>query len=174
MESHHANWLLKFVPPDVNVCETGIHFHCLIEGHKTFLSNVVACNRQSRRQKWWRKLVSTYKGYSVNLRFNSVVLEVKYTNALSLLCGSLIASLRYTAPSSSMRLEERSRISKEGFCFKTSDKHLAPSRVILLLLKIQKLLFLLWPSYSHIIVISLLMNFTQLLNWTESTLNTIN
>ncbi len=62
VESHHANWLLEFVPPDVNVCETGIHFHRLIEGHKTVLSNVVACNRQSRRQKWWHKLGSTYKG----------------------------------------------------------------------------------------------------------------
>jgi len=51
MESHHANWLLKFVPPYVNVCETGIHTHCLVEGHKTFFSNVVAGNRQSRRQK---------------------------------------------------------------------------------------------------------------------------
>lgn len=51
VESHHANWLLKFVPPDVNVCETGIHSHCLTEGHKTFFSNVVAGNRQSRRQK---------------------------------------------------------------------------------------------------------------------------
>lgn len=55
------------------------------------------------------------------------------TNALSLLCGILIASLRYLAPSSSMQLEERSRISKVLFCFKTSDRHLAPSRVILLL-----------------------------------------
>lgn len=51
VESHHADWLFKFVPPDVNVRETGIHSHCLTEGHETFFSNVVAGNRQSRRQK---------------------------------------------------------------------------------------------------------------------------
>lgn len=59
--------------------------------------------------------------------------DLEHTNALSLLCGSLIASLKCIAPSSSMRLKERSRISNEQFCFKTSDKCLAPSRVILLL-----------------------------------------
>lgn len=50
VESHHANWLLKFVTPDVNVGETGIHSHCLVEGHKAFFSNAVASNRQSRSQ----------------------------------------------------------------------------------------------------------------------------
>lgn len=55
--------------------------------------------------------------------------------ALSLQCGSAMASLRHTAPSSSTRLEDRSRISKVPFTFSTSAKHLAPSIVILLLEK---------------------------------------
>jgi len=73
MESHHANWLLKFVPPYVNVCETGIHTHCLVEGHKTFFSNVVAGNRQSRRQKRYQISWTAWRTEIVLCKLNNSI-----------------------------------------------------------------------------------------------------
>lgn len=73
MESHHANWLLKFVTPYVNVCETGIHTHCLVEGQKTFFSNVVAGNRQSRRQKRYQISWTAWRMEIVSCKLNNSI-----------------------------------------------------------------------------------------------------
>lgn len=55
------------------------------------------------------------------------------TDAVSLVCLSMMASLRHTAPSSSIRLKDRSRIFSVWFCFRSPASCLAPSLVILLL-----------------------------------------
>lgn len=55
------------------------------------------------------------------------------TDALSPVCLSMMALLRHTAPSSSIRLKDRSRIFSVSFCFRSPARCLAPSLVILLL-----------------------------------------
>lgn len=55
------------------------------------------------------------------------------THSLSAQPGQATASLRYMAPSSSIRLAIRSRISRVGFCFRTSARWRMPSRVTRLL-----------------------------------------
>lgn len=71
--------------------------------------------------------------------FSSVYLKVRtmvcWTHSLRPQPAEVMASLKYTAPSSSMRLDDRSMISRDGFSFSISARGRAPSRVTRLLQK---------------------------------------